>query len=266
MVDEKENRFSLDTGFVLAGIGSLWPIWLWYGRRLAAAPEEATGLTAAALAIGFAWRGTSSMKRRGESTSAALFALYAVTFPYAPPLARAMLGVTAMAALISRARFGRALDPGFWLLLLLSLPVMPSLQFYCGYPLRRLAALAAAFLLRLQGIPVLADGAALDWAGRQISVDAPCSGLKMLWSALVLSAALSCHSRWGWRGTAAMGTLAATIALTANIWRATALFFVETNPAMPTWLHESVGLICFAAAAGAVVAGAKGVERWAAAR
>lgn len=266
MVDEKENRISLDTGFALAGTAALWPVWLWFGRRLAASPEEATGLAAAALAIAFAWRGAPSRMIGGNNLPTLLFALYAAAFPYAPPLARAALGVTALAALISRMRFGRALDPGFWLLLLLSLPVMPSLQFYCGYPLRRLATLAAAILLRMQGIPVLADGAALEWAGRQISVDAPCSGLKMLWAALVLSAAVSCYSRWGWRASTATGLLAVAIALTANTWRAAALFFVETNPALPAWLHESVGLVCFTAAAAAVIAGAKGVEKWAAAR
>ena len=184
---------------------------------------------------------------------------------YAPPLGRA-----ALASRRWRHWSPLALRPGarsrFWLLILLSLPVMPSLQFYCGYPLRRLAALAAALLLRMQGLPVVADGAALEWAGRQISVDAPCSGLKMLWTALVLGAAVSCQSRWGWRGTAATGLLALTVSLAANTWRACALFFVETNPAMPAWLHEGVGLVCFATAAAAIIAGAKGVERWTAAR
>lgn len=267
MVDEKKTSFSLDEILVMAGAAALWPVWLWYGRRLAASPDEAAGLAVAALAAVLAWRGGGAARGAdGWLPSAMLFALYAAAYPYTPPLARAMLGFTALAALVSRARFGRALDPGFWMLVLLSLPVMPSLQFYCGYPLRRLATLAAAFLLRMQGIPAFADGAALDWAGRQLSVDAPCSGLKMLWTALVLGAAVSCRSRWGWRGTAATGLFAVIVALAANMWRACALFFVETNPAMPAWMHEGVGLVCFAAAAAAIVAGAKGAERWAAAR
>ena len=251
----------------MAGAAALWPVWLWYGRRLAASPDEASGLAVAGLAIGLACRGNSARVNSSDYLlPTLLFTLYASAFCYAPPLARAVLGVTALAALVSRSRLGRALDPGFWILALLSLPVMPSLQFYCGYPLRRLATLAAAFLLRMQGIPAFADGAALDWGGRQLSVDAPCSGLKMLWTALVLGAAVSCQSRWGWRGTAATGLFAVIVALAANMWRACALFFVETNPAMPAWMHEGVGLVCFAAAAAAIVAGAKGVERWAAAR
>lgn len=267
MVDEKETRFGIDELLVLAGAAALWPVCLWYGRRLAASHGEAEGLAVAVLAIVFACRdATTRMHVSDYALPAFLFALYAVAFPYAPPLARAILGVTALASLISRRRFGRALDPGFWLLALLSLPVMPSLQFYCGYPLRRLAALATALLLRMQGIPALADGAAIEWAGREISVDAPCSGLKMLWTALVLGAAVSCQSRWGWRGTAATGLLAVAVSLAANVWRACALFFVETNPFAPAWLHEGVGLVCFAAAAATIVAGAKGVEKWAAAR
>lgn len=267
MVDEKKTSTGVDTGLILCGAGALWPVWLWYGRRLSASPDEGAGLAVAAVAAVLAWRGAGAYGRAGGwLPSTLLFALYATFYPYAPPLARALLGFTALAALVSRARFGRALDPGFWMLVLLSLPVMPSLQFYCGYPLRRLAALAAALLLRMQGIPAFADGAAIDWAGRQLSVDAPCSGLKMLWTALVLAAAVSCASRRGWRGTAVTGLFAVIVALAANTWRACALFFVETNPAMPGWMHEGVGLVCFTAAAAAIVAGSKGAERWSAAR
>ena len=118
--------------------------------------------------------------------------------------------------------------------------------------MRRVAALATAHLLRMQGVPAIADGAAIAWAGQQMSVDAPCSGLKMLWTALVLAAVVSCQSRWGWRATAATSALAVTISLAANVWRACALFFVETHPAAPEWLHHGVGLVCFGAAAAIV--------------
>lgn len=267
MVDEKQKTSpGLDELLVLGGAAALWPVWQWYARRLASSPDEAAGLAAAVLTIALACRGGARRTFSGFAPSILLFVLYAAAYPYAPPLARAALGVTALAALVSRERFGRALEPGFWLLALLSLPVMPSLQFYCGYPLRRVAALAAAQLLRLQGVPALADGAAIAWAGRQLSVDAPCSGLKMLWAALVLAAAVSCQSRWGWRATAATGAFAVTTTLAANVLRASALFFVETQPAAPAWMHEGVGLVCFAAAAAAIVAGAKGAEKWAAAR
>lgn len=267
MVDEEqETSPGLDELLVLGGAAALWPVWQWYARRLASSPDEAAGLAAAALTIVLACRGGARRTFSSFIPSILLFTLYAAAYPYAPPLARAALGVSAMAAIMSRMRFGRALEPGFWLLALLSLPVMPSLQFYCGYPLRRVVALATAQLLRLQGVPAIADGAAIAWAGQQMSVDAPCSGLKMLWTALVLAAAVSCQSRWGWRATAATGAFAVTISLAANVWRACALFFVETNPAAPAWLHHGVGMVCFTAAAAAIVAGARGVEKWAAAR
>lgn len=267
MVDEKQTTsLGLDELFVLGGAAALWPVWQWFARRLASSPDEASGLVAAVFAIALACFGGARRTYSGFAPSILLFALYAAAYPYAPPLARAALGVTALAALVSRARFGRALEPGFWLLALLSLPVMPSLQFYCGYPLRRVAAIATAQLLRIQGVPAIADGAAIAWSGQLMSVDAPCSGLKMLWTALVLAAAVSCQSRWGWRATAATGAFAVGITLAANVWRACALFFVETHPAAPAWLHHGVGLVCFGAAATAIVAGAKGVEKWAAAR
>lgn len=266
MVDETAARSRVEHALIAAAFAALWPVWAWYARRLWASPDEAAGLVAAALACALARRRVADRAGSTDGVPAFLFALHAAAFPFAPPLLRAASGVTALAALLSGRRFGRTLDPGFWLLLLLSLPVMPSLQFYCGYPLRRAAALAAALALRAQGVPVRADGAALDWAGRQLSVDAPCSGLKMLWVALVLSAALSCHARWGWRATAGVTLSATLVALLANAWRATALFHVETNPSFPGWIHEGVGLFCFAAAAAVIVAGAHGAQRWAAAR
>lgn len=266
MVAEKETDARVDALLLLGGFAALWPVWAWCAGRFAASADEAAGLICGVLGVAFAWRRAPDAGRSVGLLPCLCFAFYALFFPHAPPLARAAIGVTAFAALVSRLRFGKRLDPGLWLLLLLMLPVMPSLQFYCGYPLRRAVASGSALLLRAQGFPVFADGAALDWAGRQISVDAPCSGMKMLWTALLLAAAVSCGSRRGWLATSATALFAVTVAVAANIWRASALFFVETTPGMPGWLHESVGLVCFAAAAGAIVAGAAGARRWTAAR
>ncbi|WP_034923523.1 archaeosortase/exosortase family protein, partial [Candidatus Accumulibacter vicinus] len=64
-----------------------------------------------------------------------------------------------------------------------------SLQFYGGYPLRVLAGSLAVALLQLNGLAVERAGAVLLWDGRQIAIDAPCSGLRMLWAGAYLMAA-----------------------------------------------------------------------------
>jgi exosortase len=182
-------------------------------------------------------------------------------------LARAILGVTALASLVSGWRFRQALHPGVWALCLLALPVMPSLQFYCGYALRHLAALGAAGLLHASGFPVSAAGAAIEWTGGVVSVDAPCSGLSMLWTMGFMAACLACVSGWGWRGTAGAGALAVVASVAANALRASSLFILETGgTAVPGWLHEGVGWVCFAAAAACMASAAIKGERWAASR
>ncbi|HZN05333.1 MAG TPA: hypothetical protein VFB65_01050, partial [Pyrinomonadaceae bacterium] len=91
---------------------------------------------------------------RSLTLPALVILLYVVTYPVFPPLARAGLAFTAIAVTVSVVRFGKPLHPGVLGLLWLSLPLVPSLQFYLGYPLRLLVAAVAAPILRLGGFAV----------------------------------------------------------------------------------------------------------------
>ena len=75
-------------------------------------------------------------------------------------------------------------------LMLLALPIIPPLQFYVGYPLRLATAFVSARLLSLHGLSIDAVGTCLDWNGTLIAVDAPCSGVRMLWTGLYLAMGL----------------------------------------------------------------------------
>ena len=76
-------------------------------------------------------------------------------------------------------------------LFVLSLPLIASLQFYAGYPLRAMTAEGATQLLNLFGFDVARSGVAMSWEGRTILVDAPCSWVRMLWTASFLACALA---------------------------------------------------------------------------
>src|SRR5690606_31711754 len=119
-----------------------------------------------------------------------LVAAYAAGYHFLPPLVRAGLAALALGLALSRWRFGVWLHPGVTGLLLLSLPVVPTLQFYLGYPMRWLVAALASAMLRLAGYAVRPEGACLDWAGKLVALDAPCSGVRMLWAGLFLAMAL----------------------------------------------------------------------------
>src|SRR5262249_56884850 len=114
-------------------------------------------------------------------------------FHFLAPLPRAAIAATAIAATVSSMRFGRRLHLGVWGLLLLALPVVASLQFYLGFPMRAVVAKLAAPMLQINGFAVVAEGASLNWNGDPILIDAPCSGVKMLWTGFYLTCALASY-------------------------------------------------------------------------
>lgn len=138
---------------------------------------------------------------------------------------------------------------GLATLVLLALPVIASLQFYLGYPLRVATAQAAAPLLRLMGLEVVPAGAALAWRELTVLIDAPCAGIGMLWVGSYTAALLS-YLNAASTGHAARNALAAAaIVFGANVLRNVALFFPEAG-LVPRWpvLHDGVGLAVFALA------------------
>jgi exosortase len=137
----------------------------------------------------------------------------------------------------------------------LSLPVIASLQFYAGYPLRTLTAAGASLLLKPFGLDVERVGTAMLWEGRAVLVDAPCSGVRMLWAGAFLACVLASQRTWvSWRSLAAGLLLMIPVALIANSVRAAALFVLETRAEpVPQFLHASVGVAIFALAGAAML-------------
>lgn len=240
---------------IAAQLVAFWPVWRWYATRVGGSTDEAWGLLAFACAVYFVWREKSSdTTKPGLLFPALLVLLYAASYPFLPPLLRATVAVTALGCTASLLRSGRRFHPGTLGLLYLSLPVIPSLQFYGGYPLRAFVAGAAAPLLRLGGFAVVQEGTCLNWAGRLIWVDAPCSGIRMLWVGLFLACALACF--YDLRPLRTFLALAAAFVaiLSGNVLRAVALFHVEAGVVQaPPWAHDYVGVVAFAAVAGFIL-------------
>lgn len=182
---------------------------------------------------------------------------YAVAVPLAPPLVRAALALAALATTLA-ALARRPLGAPRAGLVALALPVVATAQFFFGYPLRRLATLLAARLVAPLGILARPVGVTLELAdAAHVVVDAPCSGIRTLWMAAFVALLVAARRRTGAAGTARMLLLAMGGALLANGLRAASLVTLEVTPwPTPPWLHEAVGLTCFAAlAAGLVGAG-----------
>lgn len=240
----------------LVQVVAFYPVFRWYIRRFTDGSDEPWGLAALAAALFLiALRRSDRAEKEVSLILPALVTLvYAASYPFVPRLVQAALAVTALGTTASLLRLGRPLHIPTLGLLLLSLPVIASLQFFLGYPLRVLSAALAAPLLRMSGFDVIADGTCLRWGEQLIFVDAPCSGIRMLWAGMFFSfAAASYFELSTWR-TTAVAVLAAVAVVLGNVMRCAALFFPEAGIVrIPSWSHDAVGLTLFAGVALAVV-------------
>jgi exosortase/archaeosortase family protein len=245
----RASRAALLGGLCLAA----WPVFRWYVARLTDGSDEPWGLVALVAALIFVPRAGwgEAVSSRSQWLLCGGLAAYAASYSVLPPLARALGFVTGLGLIAGQRVFPLA----WWSLLVLSLPFVATLQFYIGYPLRWLTTLGCVPLLRLGGLSVTAEATTLCWAGERVVVDAPCSGLHMVWAGCFLGAVLACWHRFDVRAAIRLLSFAGVVVFVANILRATCLFCFESNLWPSTsWTHEAVGLVAFGLAAVAILA------------
>lgn len=235
---------------------AFWDVWRWYVSRAVHSWDQPWGLLAFVAAFVFLFTSRKPLPREERSllVPAALIVLYIATYSVFPPLARAIVAFTAVAATASVLRFGKLFHPGLYGLFYLSLPALPTLQFFGGYPLRVVVAGLTAPILRIGGFAVVPEGTCLNWAGRLIWIDAPCSGIKMLWVGMFLTFALLCLYELPIIKSVLLVLLTFAVVIAANVFRAVALFYIETRVfEMPSWGHEYAGVVAFIFEAAGIV-------------
>lgn len=248
---------ALPAGFWLTLLAAaLWPTWLWMGRRMLDRSDDPLGLLALAALGALVWqqrRLLRSAPRLGWFALALIGALLATGAQgVLAPLPVALIALLALAAGLA-AFLPTAVATGPVLgLAVLALPLLASLQFYAGFPLRVLTAEASAWLLRA-GHAVERSGASLLVDGQLIIVDAPCSGVQMVWLGYFTACVAAL---WQGRGNRAFFTrlpAVGALVLAGNIVRNTLLVTAQASgAALPGWAHEMVGLIVLAAVCGAI--------------
>jgi exosortase/archaeosortase family protein len=235
---------------------AVWEGWRWYWLRIAPAPEECLTLIAALIFAG--WILIARREKPGEAAHplasipviAGLLCAYAASWMFAPPIVASALAIAATSASVIVAATGRPPSIALSTLIIGSMPVLPSLQFTLGYPMRLASAWLAACLLETQGLSVAQQGTFLLWQGQEIQFDAPCSGVNMLWAGLLficlIAAAVQCSLR---RFIAAV-CASIGIVLIFNVLRTVSTFYLESvaGEPMESWKHSGVGLISFAMA------------------
>jgi exosortase/archaeosortase family protein len=241
---------------LLVLLGAGWPHWEWMARRLTDGSDEPWGFLALATVLALVGRERQRLvlpMPAALATSAAFMLAAALARAWAPPIFAAALAMLALAVFLACALRERPAMP-LATLLLLALPLIASLQFYFGYPLRLATAHTAAPLLRLAGFEVEAAGAAFEWNGSLVLVDPPCAGIGMLWVGTYTAALLSWLNRATTARTLATAMVAAASVFGANVARNAALFFPEAMALdWPAWSHSAIGLAAFALALAPVV-------------
>lgn len=255
--------------FIIQLVG-FWAVWRWLTFRVWTSGDEIWSLLALAcggffcLTAGF---GEIEKEKNpifyGLSFAALFTIFYVLSFAFdAPPLIRAVLAITALTFTLSVWRCGKTFHFGIYALLLLSLPLVASLNFFLGYPMRLVVGKSAEFLLRLQGLDVVREGVSLKIGEKLIWIDAPCSGVKMLWFGFFLAAVLICFYRLKFLKSAIVFSAAFAIILLGNIFRATALFYIEAEIIKsPAWMHSAVGVLVFAFTAFGIASLVRGIQK-----
>jgi len=252
-VNERWRKLREHLGWLIPVL-ACWSAWAWVAGRLGADPADAVGLLAPVIATVLLWREKQHTVAYPWLAPSVLLLVYALAFHAVLPLARAALAVTALAAAVSAWRLGTRMHLALWGLLLLALPVIPSLQFYLGFPLRALVAALSAPLLRGSGLSVMPQGACLRWGNTLIAIDAPCSGVQMLWTGFLLVLALAWYRRLSPGRTLLATGGALVFIILGNALRAAALFYPEAGIiTAPAWAHSAIGVLVFLAVAAVIV-------------
>jgi exosortase/archaeosortase family protein len=240
---------------VLLAAGATWGGWRWYLERVWVAPEEAVALAVTVLflaAAGWARRSKlASAPPVPHLPMAILLAAYAASHLLLPPIMRAALAIAATLFALYQAALRERPPAAFWGLVALALPVLPSLQFVLGYPMRIVSAALSVALLNAQGLAVARQGTFLEWRGEMLQFDAPCSGVNMLWAALLLTLMGCVLLRFGVLKVMAAIALSAVLTIGCNVLRASSLFYIESGlvPHAPAWWHDAIGIAAFSLSA-----------------
>ena len=243
------NRFSPAIWLILLAM-AIWSQLLWMMRRMLDGSDDPLGVVALAALAFICWcqRRHLHAPRPAWFGVALLFVTLAcVAWQSLPPLLAALPALLGLAAgMLSILPVGVACMPVLGLAAL-SLPLMASLQFYAGYPLRLLTAELSRWLLLAGHQQVERDGVALRVDGQLVLVDAACSGVQLVWlgyfTACVVALLTGCSNRCFLRRLPFVGCLV----LVGNVFRNTALVALQADgTAVPAWLHEGIGLVTLA--------------------
>jgi len=246
---------------------ALLPTWLWMVQRWRDGSDDPLGPLALAALGGLLWQRRRDLRAApglgwlalGAALTLAATALRSGVgaLPALPPLGVGLLSICALACSVLAFLPRRVAALPVLGLAALALPLLSSLQFYAGYPLRVLTAEASRWLLA-PWFDTAREGASLWIDGQLVIVDAPCSGVQMVWLGYFTACAVALFlapaaAPMTSRRFMARLPLVGLLVLAGNVLRnALLLAFEGLGQPLPGWAHEALGLLVLALVCGAI--------------
>lgn len=243
--------------WIALAAAALWPSWQWAAARMTDGSDDPLGIAAAAVIAVVLWVDRKTMRitpaRNWLAVAAGGVLAATLLAGHLPPLVIALIAALALTAVIAAfAPHDRPIAPLAGLLVL-ALPVISSLQFYAGFPLRVLTAEASKIALKVFGYAAERVGSAMVVDGKLIIVDAPCSGVQMVWLAYFTALAVAALRRLPTRALLLRLPFVGALVLAGNVLRNIVLVMCEVeSDAWPAWMHDAVGLAVLAMVCSAV--------------
>ena len=229
---------------------ALWPTWWWMGQRMVDGSDDPLGVLALAALGVLLWQHRSRLRaapRLGlQVTALAGAVLTTALHAQLPDMLVALVGLLSLAAGLQAFLPAQVATAPVLGLSLLSLPLMASLQFYAGFPLRVVTAEVSSWLLTLAHT-VERSGSSLVVDGQLIIVDAPCSGVQMAWLGYFTACSVALAVGRGNRSFLLRLPVVGVLVLSGNVVRNTVLVALQASGMhLSTWGHEVVGLVVLA--------------------
>ena len=229
---------------------ALWPTWWWMAQRMVDGSDDPLGALALAALGVLLWQHRLRLRaapRLGFQVAALAGAVLTTALhTQLPGLLVALVGLLSLAAGLLAFLPAQVATVPVLGLSVLSLPLLASLQFYAGFPLRVVTAEASSWLLSLAHT-VERSGSSLMVDGQLIIVDAPCSGVQMAWLGYFTACAVALLVGHNNRSFLLRLPIVSVLVLVGNVLRNTVLVgFQAAGKPLPAWGHEAVGLTVLA--------------------
>lgn len=189
------------------------------------------------------------------------FLLYLSVSIFELPLLKGIVASLSLSTTISFFIKKKYFDLNILGLILLSMPILSSVQFFIGYPIRIVVTKISSYILTLGGINVYQESTCLIFNNSSVCVDAPCSGVQMLLTGFYITFVFSFIKKFNTLKSILLLLLSFFIVIFVNIFRATSLFYVESGfifknhlntynlndfkEAIQKLIHDYVGILSF---------------------